>query len=220
MGNLYATQPIGRELTIYIARHLLQGYQYHDPTITRILENAVIHIIPVIDGSFEQIRGDYTREVTGNVKPDTYLCNNISADFKQVGDQILDVGSRGNGMSPRVSTANAFKHMLLEEKYDLVINFEGGSYGILYPKSKDQIDIYKTFADSYTRSYKQANTCSNQVLGTDDVLTDFLYHEYNTPIITVKVSCCEYPAVGNLPYIWRDVLQPTMNLLNAVNTGK
>lgn len=220
MGNLYATQPIGREITIYLARHLLQGHHYSDPTILRILQNAVIHIIPVIDGSFEKIWGDYPKEALGNIRPDTYVCNNISADFKQVGDQILDMEYRGNGMSPRVSIANAFKHMLLEEKFDLVLNFEGGSYGIVYPKPKDQIEVYKSFAEKYSRSYKQPHTCVNQVLGTDDVLTDYLYHEYNTPVMTAKISCCEYPAVGNLPYIWRDVLQPAMDVLNLANTGK
>lgn len=220
MGNLYATQPLGRELTIYMARHLLVGHHYSDPTITRILQNAVIHVIPIIDGSFERIWGEYPKEVLGNVRPDTSICNNISADFKQVGDQILDMGNRGNGMSPHVSIANAFKHMLLEEKFDLVINFEGGSYGIVHPKPKDQIEVYRMFAEKYLKSYKQMNVCSNQVLGTDDVLTDYLYHEYDTPVLTMKVSCCQYPAVDNLPYIWRDVLQPTMNLLNLVNTGK
>lgn len=220
MGNLYATQPIGRELTIFMARHLLQGHQFSDPTVMRILRKAVIHIIPVIDDSFTQIWGDYTKEVLGNVRPDTYICNNISADFKQVGDQILDIGNRGNGMSRIISIANAFKHMLLEEKFDLVLNFEGGNYGMIYPKPKDQNEVFKSFAEKYLRSYKQPHTCANQVMGTDDVLTDYLYHEYDTPVMTAKVSCCEYPAVDNLPYIWRDVLQPAMNLLNLVNTGK
>ncbi|KAH1018050.1 hypothetical protein HUJ05_005875 [Dendroctonus ponderosae] len=38
-------------------------------------------------------------------------------------------------------------------------------------------------------------------------------------MITLKVSCCDYPAVENLPYIWRDMLAPVMALLNATRTG-
>lgn len=131
MGNLYATQPIGREISIYMARHLLHGFGYGDPAISDIFANAVIHVIPVIDGAFEQIWGDYPKTVMGNARPDTYVCNNISADFKQVGDQILNIGNRGNGMSPHMSVANAFKHLLLEQKFDLVLNYEGGSNGIM-----------------------------------------------------------------------------------------
>lgn len=89
MGNLFATQPIGREIGIYLARHLLEGYHIGDYTVMKILNNVVIHIIPVVDKAFEQIWGDYDKEVLGNVKPDRYLCNNISADFKQVGEQLM-----------------------------------------------------------------------------------------------------------------------------------
>lgn len=102
-----------------------------NPVITNILNNAVIYIIPVIDGAFEKIWGDYPKVVSGNQKPDVYLCNNISADFKQIGDQILNMANRGNGMSPHMTASNAFKHMLLDKKFDLVLNYEGGSKGIV-----------------------------------------------------------------------------------------
>lgn len=122
MGNLFATQPIGREISIYVARHLLAGYSVQDPQIVSILKNTVVHIIPVVDKAFEQIWGDYEKEVLGNQKPEL-LCQNISADFKQVGDQISG-GIRVNGELK--SVANAFKHLLLEEKFDLILNIEGG----------------------------------------------------------------------------------------------
>lgn len=129
MGNLFATQPIGREITIYLARHLLEGHKYQDPTIMKILNSSVVHIIPVIDTAFEKIWGDYPKSVRGNSGPNSFTCNNISVDFKQVGDQILNTANRGNGNQQTVT--NAFKHMLLEEKFDLILNFEGGSSGIM-----------------------------------------------------------------------------------------
>lgn len=33
------------------------------------------------------------------------------------------------------------------------------------------------------------------------------------------ISCCKYPAVENLPYIWREILNPTMNFLTITKTG-
>lgn len=95
----------------------------------QILENSVIHIIPVIDQAFEKIWGDYPKTASGKIKPDTYNCHNISADFKQVGDQFLNSENRGNN-NQKYAT-NAFKHMLLEEKFDLIINFEGGGSSIM-----------------------------------------------------------------------------------------
>lgn len=132
IGSLFATQPIGREITILVARHLLEGYSVGDPTIVHILKNTVIHVIPVIDQGFDKIWSEYDKEILGNEKSDKYICNNITADFKQVGDQILSLsGTRVNSNSNTKSIANAFKHMLLEQKFDFVLNIEGGASGIM-----------------------------------------------------------------------------------------
>lgn len=56
--------------------------------------------------------------------------------------------------------------------------------------------------------------------GTNNRLTDYIYHEYNTPMFTAKVSCCEYPVVENVPYIWKEILIPIKNFLNILKTGK
>ncbi|KAB0791260.1 hypothetical protein PPYR_03060 [Photinus pyralis] len=217
MGSLYATQPIGRELTVYLARHLLEGHKFQDPTIVSILKNTVVHLMPFVDPAFEDIWGDYLHAVSGHSEASMYKCNNITADFRQVGDQILNPSGRGNGNQQRVT--NAFKHMLLEEKFDFILNFEGGRSGVVYPTPQGELQIYKTFVDAYHKNLRVKHSCAGNTLGTDDILTDFVYHEYNTAMITPKVSCCEYPAVGNLPYIWREVLEPIMALLSITRTG-
>ncbi|XP_044763905.1 carboxypeptidase D [Coccinella septempunctata] len=220
IGNLYATQPLGRELGIYIARHLLAGLKVGNPTIKRILNDTVVYIVPVIDKAFEQVWGDYQRESSGVKVPDNYVCNNITADFKQVGDQIMNFGKgRVNSIAASKSLANAFKRMLIEEKFDLVLNIEGGGSGMIYPKLKDSLNPYKKFYDAYTYQYKPSILCGNDFTGTQETLTDYLYHEYDTPILTAKVSCCAYPAVENLPYIWREVIFPVMDILELASSG-
>lgn len=72
----------------------------------------------------------------------------------------------------------------------------------------------------YIKQMKELTSCPGNVVGTDDVLTDYIYNEYNTPVMTAKVTCCEYPSVANIPYIWRDILAPSMSLLQLVNTGR
>lgn len=69
------------------------------------------------------------------------------------------------------------------------------------------------------KSIKTLHGCPGNAVGTDDMLTDYMYHEYNTPMFTPKISCCQYPAVENIPYIWREILQPTMDLLKIIKTG-
>ncbi|KAJ3651200.1 hypothetical protein Zmor_017252 [Zophobas morio] len=217
MGNLYATQPIGREITIDLARHLIHGHSIGDPQILTILNNTVIHVIPVIDTAFEQIWGDYPKELTtGWKKPTLYTCNNITADFKQVGDQIIG-GVRVNGGLKSVATA--FKHMLMEEKFDLVLNIEGGSGGIIYPKTGAKFELYGVYAEAYLKSAKGGVQCERNLKGTDDEITSAFYREYNVPVLTAKVSCCDYPFVGDIPYIWRQSLAPLMTVLTFTTTG-
>lgn len=130
MGNLFATQPVGRELTIYFARHLLEGNHIGDYEIVKLLKNTVVYIIPVIDNGFEGIWGDYDKEASGKNQPDKFMCNNISANFEQMGDQILELNHRfGNGQSK--ITVNAFKQLLRIKQFDLILNIEGGSSGIV-----------------------------------------------------------------------------------------
>lgn len=131
MGNLFATQPIGREITIYFARHLLEGNFIGDFDVVKILKKTSVYIIPMIDNAFEDIWGDYEKEVPGGSQPDKFSCNNISANFIQVGDQILDFNHRFGGSKQSKSISSAFKQLLQEKQFDLVLNIEGGSFGIL-----------------------------------------------------------------------------------------
>lgn len=61
--------------------------------------------------------------------------------------------------------------------------------------------------------------CGNDFTGTQDTLTNYLYNEYDTPVFTAKVSCCSYPAIENVPYIWREVMFPLMDVLELATTG-
>ncbi|XP_065172246.1 carboxypeptidase D-like [Atheta coriaria] len=213
IGNLFATQPVGRELVVNLARHLLQGHKFGDPNIVDMMRNAVFHLVPVIDVHFENIWGDFDKEASGNEKPD-YRCNPISADFKQVGSQLIGEG-RMNG-NPQNHIVNAFKHMLLDEKFDLILNFEGGQRGLIYPRHEP----FHKYTAAYLENFKVTQGCPNgQSVGTDTNLTEHVLTEFGLPMFTAKVSCCDYPAISNVPWIWREVLAPSVAFLRQVRTG-
>lgn len=54
MSSVFDTMPIGRELTMNLARHVLQGFNQGEPVILNLLENAVLHFVP-IRHEFEQV---------------------------------------------------------------------------------------------------------------------------------------------------------------------
>lgn len=89
-----------------------------------------------------------------------------------------------------------------------------------YPPTNDAVQQYKYIADAYKAGLHAPRSCSSNKLGTDLLLTKYLYTEYGTPVLTAKVTCCEYPAVANIPYIWRDTLDPIMRVLSTTLTGK
>lgn len=105
IGGLYASQPVGRELLIRLARHLFFGYERHNPSITDIMSKAVIHIIPGIDPSFHD-----------SLNPTCNPPNNP----EEIAYQFL---VQRNGTS---AVADALKIMMKREKFDLALNIEGG----------------------------------------------------------------------------------------------
>lgn len=105
IGGLYASQPVGRELLIRLARHLVTGYGRRNPSILSILSKAVVHIMPGIDPSF------YTT--------DNPVCNPPN-NPAETGYRFL---VPQNGTS---EVADALKSMMEKEEFDLALNIEGG----------------------------------------------------------------------------------------------
>lgn len=47
LSSVFDTMPIGRELVMNLARHILQGYNQHEPVILNLLNDAVLHFVPI-----------------------------------------------------------------------------------------------------------------------------------------------------------------------------
>lgn len=114
MGGLFASQPMGREILLRLATHILMGNQIGDPPIQRILNNSVLHFVPGIDPGFDNII---------NVQE----CNPIVDD--EIGKRLLS--HNNNVTSDKLDMiTNAFKTMLSSEEYDAIIILESGALEI------------------------------------------------------------------------------------------
>lgn len=58
MSSVYDTEPIGRELVMNLARHVLQGYKQREPPVMKLLKNAVLHFVPVMY-NFEKVYAQF-----------------------------------------------------------------------------------------------------------------------------------------------------------------
>lgn len=88
-----------------MATHVLKGYKIGNPSIKRLMDNAVIHVVPGVDPGFDNVSVE---------------CDPSVED--EVGKKLLM--SKSSGMD---AVTSAFTKMLAAENYDTVLLFGGGS---------------------------------------------------------------------------------------------
>ncbi|CAD6227310.1 GSCOCG00006098001-RA-CDS [Cotesia congregata] len=191
VGGLFASQPVGREIYRRLAHHLISGAVIGDPPILKLLDNAVIHVIPAVDPGFERVQDS---------------CNPIVND--EVGQKLLE----NNNNEDLVTSA--FKRMLKSENYDVIVNIFGGGFGISYT---EDLNVYKRLADKYESAIHKDKCDVDRI--DSNAVGDFIQKQYHIPVISLSLSCCKYPAAEKLPGIWRDNLLPIKELLFDLTTG-
>ena len=115
VGGLFASQPVGREVLLRLATHILMGNQLEDPPIQRILNNTVLHFLPGVDPGFDNIV---------NIQD----CNPIQSG--EIGERLLQKDNTGSDETNRVT--NAFKQILSNEGYDVIVILGSGSLKVRY----------------------------------------------------------------------------------------
>ncbi|KAK1121827.1 hypothetical protein K0M31_010139 [Melipona bicolor] len=199
IGGLFASQPMGREILLRLATHILMGNQIGDPPIQRILNNSVLHFVPGIDPGFDNII---------NVQE----CNPIVDD--EIGKRLLS--HNNNVTSDKLDMiTNAFKTMLSSEEYDAIIILESGALEIGY--TNDSLNVYKTLAKNYEHLI-QKRTCN---FFNNDVkkVQKYIENQYKIPVISINMACCKYPPPESIPTIWRENLLPLKQLIQSLTTG-
>ncbi|KAG7204671.1 hypothetical protein KM043_005086 [Ampulex compressa] len=198
VGGLFASQPVGREVLLRLATHILMGNQIGNPPIKRVLDNAVLHFLPGIDPGFDDIR---------NIED----CNPVVKD--EIGIKLLIKGN--NETSKANAVMNAFKTMLRTEAYDAIIILGGGALKVSY--TEDESNVFKTLSNMYKESLRKG-TCSMPNNEVKDV-QDYIYNDYHIPAISISLSCCKYPPAESIPIIWRENLRPLMQLVQNLASG-
>lgn len=108
IGGIFASQPIGREISLRFARHILMGNKEKNPFIDRLLDRVVLHFIPGVDPSFDKL---------------SYNCNASMND--EVGKKLY---SSPKDMLPQLDVVtNALEQILETEGFDAVVLFGGGN---------------------------------------------------------------------------------------------
>lgn len=54
LSSLISTAPVGREMVMSLARHVLEGFKIQEPPMVQLLNNAVLHFVPIMH-EFEEV---------------------------------------------------------------------------------------------------------------------------------------------------------------------
>lgn len=210
-SSFYGSQPVGQEMLLNFARHISNAYMIGEPIHQKLLKTTVLHFIPNLDELYDKILKQYK----GKDK-----CE-IEALEEEFGDSLYNYLTKKN-LNPlsNYTREKSFIDLLESEKYDLVLELSSGTEDVVFPELSKH--IYEKFAlkfqDNRTPNDKYECPLSNvnEVHGN---LIDVLSERFNTPVISVGLSCCKMPAEEDIGWIWRYNLKGIMQFVELVQTG-
>lgn len=110
--------------------------------------------------------------------------------------------------------------LLESEKFDLVLELASGTEDVTIPNFSK--DIYERIAQKYQDN--RTPSSQYQCKGNDNVahenLLDLIFERFNTPVISVGLSCCKMPLESDIAWVWRNNLRGIMKIIEQASTGK
>lgn len=207
LGSFFDTAPLGRELTLNLARHVVVGYKLQEPPMVRLLNNAVIHFVPFTE-NFDITLSQYARNQS--------ICD--PSTHEEFADRFL---------SPENDKKKSlFLNMLQANQFDLALTFSAGNFEIQSPRTDNLNSIYVKSAAKIAESRlrESHDECAlNQwrihQSSTLQKITQFLINSYQLPLYSLSVSCCKMPSQNEIAAIWRQTIHKTLNFLKLTETG-
>uniref|UniRef100_A0A2M4B9D9 Putative carboxypeptidase d n=1 Tax=Anopheles marajoara TaxID=58244 RepID=A0A2M4B9D9_9DIPT len=211
ISSLFQTVAVGREMVINLARHVLAGYAIKEPLLIKLLQNAVLHFVPV-KNDFEEILNQYRSNSNGS------LCN-PTLHTDELADKLLSAETDHQ--------KDMFLRMLKDEHYDLALTFSAGGHDVLYPQTEDQVAIYSRFAEKIKgrkfqdQSQQPCMVDASQLHQTEATrrVTNALHKLYEVPLFTVQLGCCKMPPENDIATVWRHNLEHMVAFLRLIDTG-
>ncbi|XP_040152516.1 carboxypeptidase D [Anopheles arabiensis] len=210
ISSLFQTAAIGREMVMNLARHVLAGYLIKEPLLIKLLENAVLHFVPV--------KNDF-EEVMAQFRANASVCN-PTLHTDELADKLLNAETDHQ--------KDMFLRMLKEDEYDLALTFAAGGHDVFFPNTDDKVAIYSRFAEKIKgHKYRQVastDKCTvdagqlHQVEATQRV-TNAIHKLYEVPLFTMQLGCCKMPSEPAIASVWRQNLERMINFLRLIDTG-
>ncbi|XP_054259827.1 carboxypeptidase D-like [Macrosteles quadrilineatus] len=209
IGGMFATEPIGRELSVRLARHLVRGFETSPPHIVSLLNTTSIHIFPQIDELYTSLKKKMQ-------------CH-MDESLNKVANIIL------SNKTSQSQYASLFLSHLETERFDFIVILEGGGPNTIVSPSGASDEVTEKIFTMMRHNF---------VSGTNDIpfhpskgcsisdsaewkqrLLNTLYDQTGSLVVSARASCCQYLPIEDIPDLWRSTLSSFMGLLSTFSQG-
>uniref|UniRef100_A0A2R5L4K7 Putative carboxypeptidase d n=1 Tax=Ornithodoros turicata TaxID=34597 RepID=A0A2R5L4K7_9ACAR len=200
IAGLQGDRPVGREMLVRLARHLLIGYKKGNRRIKALLDKVAVHLVPVV--------GDFVQAQPGTCKA----------------TRRTDVPDIEEGFeSERLPPAEALKMSMASYHYVAGLMLESGGYGIRIPNNATNSGVWDNVTtDALLKGFSKTlgkKECSVPLQTvTNGSFLSYAYSKHGTLMLSVHIDCCSYPLSRELPELWMRSLEPLLQFVEAAGT--
>lgn len=243
IGNMHGNEVVGRQILIYLAEFLANGYG-RDERISRLLDETEIFIMPTLNPDGYEISREGQCD---NNRLGRHNVNNkdLNRDFgRRFEEPTNNLRQLKRGRQPETIAA---MNWITRNPFVLSANLHGGAVVASYPyddssrhipqgfySASPDDETYRYLATVYAQNHR---TMSSNVRCTPrdnfpggitngafwyDVpggMQDFTYLHSNALEITLELSCCKHPPASTLPKHWRDNREALIAYIEQVHQG-
>lgn len=207
LGSLFETSPLGREMTMNLARHVTEGYNATEPPSIRLLKNAVLQFLPItvdFSSTLEQF----------NNNPN--ICDPVVKE--ELADRILSPES-----DPKKTL---LLNMISDERFHLILTFSAGGYEIQHAMIENKHSAIAEMANQMSEQRLRETTkeCALNPMrihqsNTMEHVTNFFLNDLKAPMFNIQLDCCKMPPNKDIGTVWRRNIHKILNFLKLTETG-
>lgn len=205
LSSLFESSPVGREMTVNTARHIITAYNTKEPLMIELLKNTVIHFV-IVNSKFDQVYQQFNDNTT--------ICDPHLKE--ELGDRLLSPESD--------AVKNIFFQLFDKDFISLALTFTAGDDSNVQVL-KDREPVYAQFArDTQLHLGAQNQLCNSNTMRLNEneslrKITNLLYHMFSIPLYSINLACCKMPLENEIADIWRENVEGILKFINLGRSG-
>ena len=205
LSSLFETSPVGREMTLNLARHVITAYNTKEPNMLELMNNTVLHFVTVNE-NFDNVYEQFQRNNT--------ICDPRLKE--ELGDRLLSAESD--------PIKDAFFKLFEKDEVSMALTFTAGddtNVQVLKDREPVYAEIENKFRSHFGAQNQLCPSNAHRINENEslDKATNFMYSMFKLPFYTVNLGCCKMPRESEIADIYKEKLTQFLSFINMARTG-